>query len=109
MNDSNWFDRQTGEVVENLKTDLDRGLSGEEARARLAEHGANPAVWSRPNERGLTPLFIAEGYRGGGFKPSRPTMDAVNGIMLLEGLSTEGPRPAIRDIYETPAEPSQQR
>lgn len=71
----------------------------------LAEHGANPDVWSRHNERGLTPLFIAEGYRGGGFKPSRPTMDAVNVLMALEGLSTEGPRPPIRDIYETPATP----
>ena len=71
----------------------------------LAESGADPAVWSRPNERGLTPLFVAEGYRAGGFKPSRPTMDAVTGLMLLEGLSTEEPRPVIRDIYEVPPAP----
>ena len=71
----------------------------------LAESGADPAVWAQPNERGLTPLFIAEGYRGGGFKPSRPTMDAVAELMQLEGLSMEGPRPQIRDIYETPPAP----
>ena len=71
----------------------------------LADSGAEPGIWSQANERGLTPLFIAEGYRGGGFKPSRPTMDVVTGIMLLEGLSMEGPRPKIRDIYEKPPEP----
>jgi ankyrin repeat protein len=74
----------------------------------LAESGADPTVWQRKNQRGLSPLFIAEGYRGGGFKPSRPTMDAVTTLMRLEGFSTEGPRPKIRDIYETPAPTTQQ-
>ena len=69
----------------------------------LAEGGADPEVWKHANEQGLTPLFIAEGYRAGGFKPSRPTMDAVTSLMVLEGLSMEGPRPKVRDIYETPA------
>ena len=36
-----WFDQQTGEVIENLKADVDRGLAGEEAEVRLAEHGPN--------------------------------------------------------------------
>ncbi len=68
----------------------------------LAERGSDPAVWSVPNHGGLTPLFIAEGHRGGGFKPSRPTMDAVAALMLLEQLPMDGPRPTVRDIYEKP-------
>ena len=71
----------------------------------LAESGADPAVWSVPNEKGLTPLFIAEGHRGGGFKKSRPTLDTVTQIMLLEGLTMEGPRPKVRDIYEKQPKP----
>ena len=73
----------------------------------LAENGADPVVWSAPNERGLTPLFIAEGYGGGGVKRSRPTADMITRLMLLEGLPTDGPRPEIRDIYEKPPEPTQ--
>ena len=38
----------------------------------LADSGADPEVWRQKNKRGLTPLFIAEGHRGGGFKLSRP-------------------------------------
>ena len=30
----------------------------------LARRGADPAVWSKPNKQGRTPLFIAEGYVG---------------------------------------------
>ena len=71
----------------------------------LAEYGADPLIWKEKNERGLTPLFIAEGYRGGGFKLSRPTTEAMLRIMAAEGLSTEGERPAIRDIYEKKPEP----
>ena len=71
----------------------------------LAERGANPDIWKQENEHGLTPLFIAEGYRQGGFKLSRPTTEAVTRLMLAVGLSTEGPRPQIRDIYEKPPEP----
>ena len=71
----------------------------------LAENGADPNVWKEKNERGLTPLFIAEGYRGGGFKLSRPTTEAMMRLMLAEGLSTEGERPAVRDIYEKSPEP----
>ena len=71
----------------------------------LAERGADPDIWKQENEHGLTPLFIAEGYRRGGFKLSRPTADAVTRVMLAAGLSTDGPRPEIRDIYEKPPEP----
>jgi len=31
----------------------------------LADNGADPQIWKRKNERGWTPLFIAEGYRFG--------------------------------------------
>ena len=41
----------------------------------LADRGADPHIWKRENESGLTPLFIAEGYRRGGFKLSRPTTE----------------------------------
>jgi len=71
----------------------------------LAERGADPNVWKRANKQGRTPLYIAEGYRGGLPRPSRPTIDAVTSLMLAAGLSTEGTRPPVRDIYETPAPP----
>jgi ankyrin repeat protein len=70
----------------------------------LAERGASADIWSRPDRLGRTPLFIAEGYRGGPMKPSRPTIDAVTRLMLASGLSLDGPRPlgVVRDIYEKP-------
>ncbi len=71
----------------------------------LARHAADSTIWKEKNERGLTPLFIAEGYRGGGFKLSRPTTEAVTRVMMADGLSTAGERPAIRDIYEEKPEP----
>ena len=72
---------------------------------QLAENGADPEIWKLPNEQGRTPLFIAEGYRGGLPRPSRPTTDAVEGLMLLEGIPTDGPRPKVIDIYEKPPAP----
>ena len=30
----------------------------------LAERGADPQIWNKPNKAGRTPLFIAEGYVG---------------------------------------------
>ena len=71
----------------------------------LADRGADPAIWSQKNELGLTPLFIAEGFRGGNFKRSRPTIDAVTRVMLAADISTEGPRPAVRDTYAKRPEP----
>ena len=71
----------------------------------LAERGADPHIWKQQNESGLTPLFIAEGYRRRGFKLSRPTTEAVTRVMLSVGLATDGPRPEIRDVYEKPPKP----
>ena len=53
----------------------------------------------------MTPLFAAEGHIGRLPRPDPPTIDAVTRLMLAAGLSTEGQRPAIKDIYEKVAEP----
>jgi len=55
----------------------------------------------------VTPLFAAEGYIGRLPRPDPPTIDAVTRLMLAAGLSTEGQRPGIRDIYEKAPEPPQ--
>ena len=74
----------------------------------LADHEADIHIWKQKNQQGRTPLFIAEGYRGGLPRLSRPTIEAVERLMLAAGVSTDGPRPKIRDIYEKPAAPPQQ-
>jgi uncharacterized protein len=66
----------------------------------LAERGADVNTWKRPDTEGRTPLFIAEGYKAGRPQPSRPTIEAIQRLMLAAGLSMEGTRPRIRDIYE---------
>jgi uncharacterized protein len=71
----------------------------------LAKRGADPQVWGKPNKAGRTPLFIAEGYTGRLPRPDPPTIAAVTKVMLAAGLSTEGERPKIVDIYSKPAEP----
>jgi uncharacterized protein len=70
----------------------------------LAERGADPKIWSKPNKYGRTPLFIAEGYAGRLPRPDKPTIEAVTKIMLAAGLSTEGERPKMVDIYARPAQ-----
>jgi ankyrin repeat protein len=71
----------------------------------LADRGADPQVWKERNKFGRTPLFIAEGYHGRLLRPDRPTIDAVTRLMRAAGLSTEGERPVLVDIYEKPPEP----
>lgn len=66
----------------------------------LADSGADPAVWSRPNRHGWTPLYIAEGFRPGNFKPAPLTIAVVETLMAEEGLSTEGVRPRHVGQYE---------
>jgi ankyrin repeat protein len=70
----------------------------------LAQRGADPRVWSRPNKYGRTPLFIAEGFvnTGGLPRPDAPTLEVVTRLMLAAGLSTEGRRPEFVDRYSTP-------
>ena len=72
----------------------------------LASRGADPQIWKERNKNGVTPLFAAEGYIGRLPRPDKPTIEAVTHLMLAAGLSTEGERPAVVDIYEKPAEPA---
>ena len=71
----------------------------------LADRGADVNIWKQPDKEGRTPLFIAEGYKAGRPQPSRPTIDAIQGLMAAAGVSTDGIRPRIRDIYEKPVAP----
>src|SRR5438128_1511373 len=73
----------------------------------LAKRGADINIWKEHDKEGRSPLFIAEGYKAGRPQPSRPTIEAITRLMLAAGLSTDGPRPRIRDIYERPAAPPQ--
>jgi uncharacterized protein len=73
----------------------------------LANRGADPRVWSKPNKSGRTPLYIAEGYVGVELRPDPPTIAAVTKLMLAAGLSLEGRRPAVVDQYRVvPAPPN---
>jgi ankyrin repeat protein len=68
----------------------------------LAKRGADPQIWSKPDKFGRTPLFIAEGYAGRLPRPDPPTIEAVTRLMRAAGLSTDGPRPEVVDIYARP-------
>ena len=71
----------------------------------LADHGADIHVWKNTNKQGRTPLFIAEGHRGGLPRPSRATIGAITVLMDGAGVPTDGPRPKIVDMYARPVEP----
>ncbi|MGH8650297.1 MAG: ankyrin repeat domain-containing protein, partial [Burkholderiales bacterium] len=71
----------------------------------LADRGADVNIWKRPDTEGRTPLFIAEGFKAGRPQPSRPTIDVIQRLMAAAGLSTDGARPRIRDIYEKVPDP----
>src|SRR5262245_44391138 len=71
----------------------------------LAQRGADPQIWKNPNMFGRTPLFIAEGYAGRLPRPDPPTIEAVTKLMRAAGLSTDGPRPKVVDIYEPVKKP----
>ncbi|MBS1828076.1 MAG: ankyrin repeat domain-containing protein [Acidobacteria bacterium] len=73
----------------------------------LAERGADPQIWNRPNKAGGTPLFIAEGYTSRLPRPDTPTIEAITRLMVAAGLSTEGQRPKIVDSYAKPAKPTE--
>jgi ankyrin repeat protein len=65
----------------------------------LADRGADIKIWSRKNQQGRTPLFIAEGYREGATRRSPPTIDALVKLMDSAGVPTDGERPQMIDIY----------
>ena len=66
----------------------------------LAERGADPQVWKNPNKAGRTPLFIAEGYAGRLPRPDPAMIAVITKLMLAAGISTEGERPKMVDIYQ---------
>jgi len=72
----------------------------------LAERGADPRIWNKPNKAGGTPLFIAEGYASRLPRPDAPTIEAITKLMLAAGISTEGERPKMVDSYQKTAEPA---
>jgi uncharacterized protein len=74
----------------------------------LGKRGADPKIWGKPDKFGRTPLFLAEGYAGRLPRPDLPTIEAVTKLMRAAGLSTEGTRPKVVDIYERPA-PTEQK
>ena len=53
----------------------------------LASKGAKIEVWNQKNDRGWTPLLIAQGFRPGNFKPSVPTIESIGQIMLAAGVT----------------------
>lgn len=62
--------------------------------AYLDEQGADINIWNNKNANGWTPLFIAEGYRPGNFKPDFATIDAITAVMTKRGVPIpEGGRP----------------
>ncbi len=65
----------------------------------LSDNGADIEVWNIPNNLGRTPLYIAEGHRGGLPRQSRETIAVITALMDGAGVSTEGQRPEIIDIY----------
>ena len=73
----------------------------------LAERGADPQIWKKPNKAGGTPLFIAEGYADRTLQPDAPTIEAITKLMLAAGISTEGERPKVVDIYQRVARSAQ--
>ena len=72
----------------------------------LADRGADPQVWNKPNKAGRTPLFIAEGFSGRLPRPDATMIAAFTKLMLAAGISTEGERPKVIDMYSKPEEPA---
>jgi hypothetical protein len=72
----------------------------------LADRGADINIWKQPDKERRTPLFIAEGFKAGRPQPSRPTIEALERLMAAAGVSTDGERPRVRDIYEKVPEPA---
>lgn len=58
---------------------------------RLAEHGADANIWTKPSKNKRTPLRIAQGFRPGNFKPSYETAQAIEKAMLAAGITPSLP------------------
>ena len=57
----------------------------------LHQWGADPKIWNTKNSDGWTPLMIAEGNRPGNFRPSQPTIDAIEELLRIETNSNVDP------------------
>lgn len=69
----------------------------------LDANGAKIEVWNQKNQRGWTPLLIAEGHRFGNFKPSFETIAAIKELMLAHGITPPPPTPPVAvKGYEAP-------
>lgn len=91
------------EVLEAVQAALDLGadINAYDELGETAIHGAayknaprvveflaarsDIEVWNRPNSKGWTPLAIARGYRYGNFKPSPPTIEVLEQLMMAAG------------------------
>ncbi|MCM8527253.1 MAG: ankyrin repeat domain-containing protein, partial [Lentisphaeraceae bacterium] len=62
----------------------------------LHSKGADIKVWNNKNRSGRTPLLIAQGFRGGNFKPDEATTLALEKIMRSEGV--EPPPAPVRPL-----------
>lgn len=68
----------------------------------LAERGADPNIWNKPNKENVTPLFIAEGYNVRLPRPDAATTAVLREIMIEAGLPIDGERPKRVDSYAEP-------
>lgn len=49
--------------------------------SKLDHLGASPSIWNQKNQKGWTPLMIAQGHRPGNFRPSEETVVAIEKIL----------------------------
>ncbi len=75
----------------------------------LVDNNAEAEIWKQKNNHGWTPLFIAEGFRPGNFKPGPATIKALHRVMAVEGISTDGARPQHVDHYQKPSKKPEEK
>ena len=61
----------------------------------LDAKGAKLEVWNQKNQKGWTPLLIAEGHRYGNFKPGFSTIAAFHDVLRAHGLTPPPPTPPV--------------
>lgn len=66
----------------------------------LIANGADIEVWNQPNDRGWTPLDLADGYRPGNFKPDAATSKKVTEIMLALGVTPDTSDRQLQNQYD---------
>jgi uncharacterized protein len=62
---------------------------------RLHKAGADISLQKQENNKGKTPIEIAEGFRPGAFKPSPETLAAFHEIIIASGLTPPPPTPRV--------------